>query len=94
MANEQLLLTKEFIDDPAVPGGAVTLEFAISTLGISDAAADLAFTDDLSAALGLKVSINHELGGTSGSLVLKYKSLEQLDDICRKLSAPSESSFD
>ena len=50
--------------------------------------------DDLSAALGLKVSINHELGGTSGSLVLKYKSLEQLDDICRKLSAPSESSFD
>ena len=50
--------------------------------------------DDLSAALGLKVSINHELGGTGGSLVLKYKSLEQLDDLCRKLSAPTESGFD
>ena len=50
--------------------------------------------DDLSAALGLKVSINHELGGTNGSLVLKYRSLEQLDDLCRKLSAPSENSFD
>ena len=49
---------------------------------------------DLSAALGLKVSINHDLGGASGALVLKYKSLDQLDDLCRKLSAPTEASFD
>jgi uncharacterized repeat protein (TIGR01451 family) len=47
VANEQLLLTKEFIDDPVVPGGTVTLEFSISTLNVSASASDLAFTDDL-----------------------------------------------
>ncbi|MFQ5524628.1 MAG: beta strand repeat-containing protein [Thermoanaerobaculia bacterium] len=51
VANEQLLLTKEFTDDPVVPGGTVTLEFGISTLGAFDSASDLAFTDDLESAL-------------------------------------------
>ena len=46
--------------------------------------------DDLSAALGLKVSIDHELGGSGGALVLKYRTLVQLDDLCRKLSAPAD----
>lgn len=40
---------------------------------------------DLSAHLGLKVNIEHHAGKESGKLVLNYRSLEQLDDILRKL---------
>ncbi len=42
---------------------------------------------DLKAALGMAVSIDHVPGGETGSLKIKYKSLEQLDEICRRLSA-------
>lgn len=41
---------------------------------------------DLSAALGLKVTIDHAAGKDSGKLVLNYRNLEQLDDLCRLLS--------
>lgn len=41
---------------------------------------------DLSANLGMKVSLNHAVGKEGGQLVLHYRSLEQLDDICRVLS--------
>ncbi len=44
--------------------------------------------EDLSAALGMKVVIDHKEGGESGSVMIRYKTLEQLDDLCRKLSAP------
>ena len=50
--------------------------------------------EDLSAALGLKVSIDHDAGKPGGTLSLRYKSLDQLDEICRKLSVPSPSNFD
>ena len=40
---------------------------------------------DLSAALGFKVSIDHK--GESGSVTIRYKSLEELDNLCAKLSA-------
>lgn len=42
---------------------------------------------DLKAALGMKVTIDHTPGGESGSLRITYKSLEELDEICRRLSA-------
>lgn len=42
---------------------------------------------DLSANLGIAVSIDHEPGGASGRLTLRYHSLEQLDALCRVLSA-------
>lgn len=42
---------------------------------------------DLSAATGMKISIAHKPGEDGGALTLHYTSLEQLDDICRKLSA-------
>lgn len=42
---------------------------------------------DLSAGLGMKVQINHAAGGESGQLVIAYRSLDELDDICRKLTA-------
>lgn len=41
---------------------------------------------DLMAHLGMKVSIDHDSGGSSGKLVLSYKSLEQLDDLLQHLS--------
>ena len=47
-----------------------------------------ALEGDLSAALGLKVVIDHKPGGETGQMALQYTSLEQLDDLCRMLSAP------
>ncbi|MEL6921628.1 MAG: ParB/RepB/Spo0J family partition protein [Pseudomonadota bacterium] len=46
-----------------------------------------ALEDDLSAATGVKVSLNHKPDGESGTLVLSYETLDQLDDLCRRLSA-------
>ncbi|MGY3438450.1 MULTISPECIES: ParB/RepB/Spo0J family partition protein [unclassified Marinovum] len=45
-----------------------------------------ALEGDLSAHLGLKVSVDHKPGGEGGKLVLTYNSLEQLDDLCRRLA--------
>ncbi len=42
---------------------------------------------DLSAALGLKVSINHRRDGTGGQVMLAYRDLDQLDKICQILSS-------
>ncbi len=42
---------------------------------------------DLKAALGMQVRINHTPGGESGTLQIRYKSLEDLDEVCRRLSA-------
>ncbi|XXK34717.1 ParB/RepB/Spo0J family partition protein [Rhodobacteraceae bacterium nBUS_22] len=47
-----------------------------------------ALEGDLSAALGLKVVIDHKPGGEAGQMSLQYTSLEQLDDLCRMLSTP------
>lgn len=41
---------------------------------------------DLSAALGFSVSISHSQSNESGQVVLHYKSLDQLDDICARLT--------
>lgn len=41
---------------------------------------------ELSAALGMKVSIDHTSGTEGGRLSLNYKNLEQLDDLLRALS--------
>ncbi len=42
---------------------------------------------DLSAALSMKVEIGHDAGSGGGTMSIKYKDLEQLDDLMRKLSA-------
>lgn len=42
-----LTLTKEFIDDPARPGGTVTLRFTITNLTADSTATGIFFTDDL-----------------------------------------------
>ena len=46
-----------------------------------------ALEGDLSANLGMKVAVDHRPGGESGQVTIKYASLDQLDDLCRLLSA-------
>ncbi len=45
-----------------------------------------ALEQDLQAALGMKVNIDHASGGETGKLSISYKNFEQLDALCRKLS--------
>ncbi|MFO0408075.1 MAG: ParB/RepB/Spo0J family partition protein, partial [Labrys sp. (in: a-proteobacteria)] len=45
----------------------------------------LALEKALSDALGLKVSIDHR--GASGEVKIRYRSLDQLDEVCRRLQA-------
>jgi ParB family chromosome partitioning protein len=42
---------------------------------------------DLKAALGMTVTIDHGPGAESGTLHIRYKNLEELDEVCRRLSA-------
>ena len=42
---------------------------------------------DLKMALGMAVTIDHDQGAESGVLKIRYKDLEQLDEVCRRLSA-------
>ena len=42
--------------------------------------------NELTANLGMKVSIDHKAGSEGGRLTLNYRSLEQLDDLLRALS--------
>ena len=42
-----------------------------------------ALQDDIAAALGMRVAIRHR--GEAGQLTIDYKTLEQLDEICRRL---------
>lgn len=46
-----------------------------------------ALEGDLSAAMGMKVTIDHKAGGESGVVTIRYADLDQLDDICGKLSS-------
>jgi ParB family transcriptional regulator, chromosome partitioning protein len=45
-----------------------------------------ALEQDLAAALGLPVSIEHKAGGRAGELRIRYRSLEELDGLCQLLS--------
>ncbi len=49
----------------------------------------LALEGDLSAALGLKVTIHHH-GDEGGDVRINYRTLEQLDEVCRRLCHQSE----
>ncbi len=46
-----------------------------------------ALEGDLTANLGMKVSLDHKSGQEAGQMVIKYKSLDDLDALCRILSA-------
>lgn len=45
----------------------------------------VALEHDLSAALNMKVVIDHKVGQEAGALTIRYKTLDELDDLCRKL---------
>ncbi|MDX2483497.1 MAG: ParB/RepB/Spo0J family partition protein [Pseudodonghicola sp.] len=45
-----------------------------------------ALEGDLSAMLGMNVAINHEPGGEVGVVTIRYTTLDQLDDLCGRLS--------
>lgn len=45
-----------------------------------------ALEGDLSASLGMKVTLNHKPGQESGQMVLNYKNMDELDELCRLLS--------
>jgi len=47
----------------------------------------VALEGDLSAAMGLRVEIDHKPGQAAGAVTIRYETLEELDDICRKLGA-------
>lgn len=51
-----LALTKEFTDDPAIPGGTVTLEFTLTNASATDTISSIAFTDNLEAVFAGLVS--------------------------------------
>ena len=42
---------------------------------------------DLSAMLGVKVTIDHDAGQDGGKLILEYDTLERLDELCNRLSS-------
>ncbi len=68
---QSLVLTKEFTDDPVVPGGTVTLEFTLDNLDATKNAFNIAFSDDLSAALaGLNATsaVTNTCGGMAAAL--------------------------
>tara|TARA_R110002094_G_scaffold41099_6_gene53515 strand:- start:5091 stop:5990 length:900 start_codon:yes stop_codon:yes gene_type:complete len=44
-----------------------------------------ALEGDLSASLGMKVQLDHAPGDEAGALTIRYKSLEELDELCRLL---------
>lgn len=47
----------------------------------------VALEGDLSANLGMKVLVEHKPGGESGQVIIRYDTLDQLDEVCRVLSA-------
>lgn len=60
---------------------------SISTTKTTKDADTIALEGDLSAALRMKVSVDHDAGKESGKIVIKYETLDQLDDLCRILSS-------
>lgn len=62
-----IALEKDFVNDPVPPGGTVTVDFTVMNRDRSDSATDIAFTDDLAAAVaGLTFSslLANDCGGS------------------------------
>jgi len=62
-----VLLTKEFLDDPVPPGGTVDLQFTILNRSRSDAVTDVSFTDDLDATLSGLVATGLPMNDVCGA---------------------------
>lgn len=60
-------LVKNFVDDPAPPGGTVTLEFTLTNFDRTNQATNISFTDDLDAALSGLVAVGLPLANPCGA---------------------------
>ena len=76
-------LVKESADNIFADGGK-TQKKALKPTKDADTKA---LEGDLSANLGMKVSVDHKPGQESGQITIRYSSLDDLDDLCRLLSA-------
>nr|WP_240451272.1 hypothetical protein [Wenzhouxiangella sp. XN201] len=65
---DPLTIDKEFIDDPTAAGGTVTLQFTINNAHPTEPATDVAFTDDLDAALSGLQAVGTPIGACGGTL--------------------------
>jgi hypothetical protein len=63
----RLAMTKEFTDDPVLPGGTANLEFTITNLDAVNSATAISFTDDLDAALSGLVATGLPLNDVCGA---------------------------
>ncbi|WP_300584305.1 ParB/RepB/Spo0J family partition protein [Marivita sp.] len=80
--------TERLVREAQNPDGAKKPKASTKSAGGSEKDADTkALEGDLSAALGMKVSINHSAGGESGTVTISYDSLEDLDALCMVLSS-------
>lgn len=78
--------TEKLVKLEGQPSKAAATQTASS--GKPDKDADTkALEGDLSANLGMKVSLNHVSGQQKGRLVIDYTTLDELDELCRILSA-------
>lgn len=69
----------------SLEGGGTEPKKPRDTSGSKDADTK-ALEGDLSATLGMKVSLTHNPGQESGQMTVKYNTLEELDELCRLLS--------
>lgn len=66
VTDELLFLEKTFLDNPAMPGETVSLEFSIDNMDATEAATGITFTDDLDAALTGLAAIGLPLNDVCG----------------------------
>lgn len=71
----------------SVDGLHVSKKPAVSGISVGKDADTKALEGDLSANLGMKVLLNHVSGQQNGRMVIEYKTLDELDELCRMLSA-------
>jgi ParB family chromosome partitioning protein len=71
-------------EEPAEKAPAIGREPAKSSVPGKKDADTRALEADLAAALGLEISIDHKPKG-SGVITIGYRSLDQLDDVCKRL---------
>ena len=71
------------------PAGSGTKRKPDGAFSVDKDADTKALEADLSAALSMKVSIDHKPGQESGRITISYKTLEQLDALCAMLSTGS-----
>ncbi len=79
-ATEALVKKQQQGEDPTQPAKAPQRK------AVEKDADTKALEGDLSAVLGMKVSIDHKPGGEAGQITIRYDTLDQLDDLCGRLS--------